>query len=379
MNMIKNYLLTPGPTPIPPRVLETMARPIIHHRTPEFQKIIQEVEEDLKYVYQTKNEVLIFAASGTGAMEGSITNLLSPGDKALVVRGGKFGERFGDICKAYSIEFVAIDVEWGKAVDPKKIDEVLKKDKKIKAVYATLCETSTGVSTDIEAVSKIVKNYEAVLVVDAISGLAAIPIKTDEWGVDVVISGSQKGLMIPPGLAFVSVSPKAWVLIEKSTLPKYYFDFKAYRKAIAKADTPFTPAVNLMIGLREALKIIREEGLEVIFERHKKMALAVRSAVKAMGLELFAPDAYSDGVTAVKVPQGIDGEKLVKTMRDKYGVGIAGGQDEMKGKMFRIATMGYITASDLVVCFATLETVLNDMGYKFQLGSGVRALEETLK
>ena len=377
--MLKNFLLTPGPTPIPPRVLETMARPIIHHRTPEFQKVIQEVEEDLKYVYQTKNEVLIFAASGTGAMEGSIANLLSPGDKALVVRGGKFGERFGDICKAYGIEFTAIDVEWGKAVDPKKIDEVLKKDKKIKAVYATLCETSTGVSTDIEAVSKIVKNYEAVLVVDAISGLAAIPIKTDEWGVDVVVSGSQKGLMIPPGLAFVSVSPKAWALIEKSTLPKYYFDFKAYRKAIAKTDTPFTPAVNLMIGLREALKIIKEEGLEVIFERHKKMALGVRSAVKAMGLELFAPDAYSDGVTAVKVPQGIDGEKLVKTMRDKYGVGIAGGQDEMKGKMFRIATMGYITASDLVVCFATLETVLNDMGYKFQLGSGVRALEETLK
>ena len=377
--MLKNYLLTPGPTPIPPRVLETMARPIIHHRTPEFQKVIQEVEEDLKYVYQTKNEVLIFAASGTGAMEGSIANLLSPGDKALVVRGGKFGERFGDICKAYGIEFTAIDVEWGKAVDPKKIDEILKKDKKIKAVYATLCETSTGVSTDIEAVAKIVKNYEAVLVVDAISGLAAIPIKTDEWGVDVVVSGSQKGLMIPPGLAFVSVSPKAWALIEKSTLPKYYFDFKAYKKAIAKTDTPFTPAVNLMIGLREALKIIREEGLEVIFERHKKMAMAVRSAVKAMGLELFAPDAYSDGVTAVKVPQGIDGEKLVKTMRDKYGVGIAGGQDEMKGKMFRIATMGYITASDLVVCFAILETVLNDMGYKFQLGSGVRALEETLK
>ncbi|MDP2920806.1 MAG: alanine--glyoxylate aminotransferase family protein [Candidatus Omnitrophota bacterium] len=377
--MLKNYLLTPGPTPIPPRVLETMARPIIHHRTPEFQKVIQEVEEDLKYVYQTKNEVLIFAASGTGAMEGSVINLLSPGDKALVVRGGKFGERFGEICKAYGVEFIPLDVVCGKAVDPKKRDEALKIDKKIKAVYVTLCETSTGVSTDVEAIAKIVKNYEAALVVDAISGLAAIPIKTDEWGVDVVVSGSQKGLMIPPGLAFVSVSAKAWGLIEKSTLPKYYFDFKAYRKAIAKTDTPFTPAVNLMIGLREALKIIREEGLEVIFERHKKMASAVRSSVKAMGLELFAPEAYSDGVTAVKVPQGIDGEKLVKTMRDKYGVGIAGGQDEMKGKMFRIATMGYITPSDLIVCIATLETVLSEMGYKFQLGSGVKALEETLK
>ncbi|HAZ09760.1 MAG TPA: aminotransferase [Candidatus Omnitrophica bacterium] len=377
--MIKNYLLTPGPTPIPPRVLETMARPIIHHRTPEFQKIIQEVEEDLKYVYQTKNEVLIFAASGTGAMEGAISNLLSPGDKALVVRGGKFGERFGEICKAYGIEFAAIDVEWGKAVDPKKIDDVLKKDKLIKAVYTTLCETSTGVATDIEAVGKVLKNYEAALVVDAISGLAATPIKTDEWGVDVCVSGSQKGLMIPPGLAFVSVSHKAWALIEKSTLPKYYFDFKAYKKALGKQDTPFTPAVNLVIALREALKIIKEEGLDVIFDRHKKMAFSVRSAVKAMGLELFSPDAYSDGVTAVKVPQGIDGEKLVKTMRDKYGVGIAGGQDEMKGKIFRIATMGYITPSDLIVCLATLETALSEMGYKFQLGSGVRALEETLK
>ena len=377
--MLKNYLLTPGPTPIPPRVLETMARPIIHHRTPEFQKVIQEVEEDLKVVYQTKNEVLIFAASGTGAMEGSVVNLLSPGDKALVVRGGKFGERFGEICQAYGIEFTAIDVEWGKTVDPKKIDDILKKDKKIKAVYTTLCETSTGVAADIEAIARVLKNYEAVLVVDAISGLAAIPIKTDEWGVDIVVAGSQKGLMIPPGLAFVSVSSKAWQMIEKSTLPKYYFDFKAYKKAIAKIDTPFTPAVNLMIALREALKIIKEEGLDVIFERHKKLASAVRSAVKAMGLELFSPDAYSDGVTAVKVPQAIDGEKLVKTMRDKYGVGIAGGQDEMKGKIFRIATMGYITASDLIVCIDTIETVLSEMGYKFQLGSGVKALEETLK
>jgi aspartate aminotransferase-like enzyme len=242
-----------------------------------------------------------------------------------------------------------------------------------------LCETSTGVAADIEAIGRVLKNYEAGLVVDAISGLAAVPIKTDEWGADVVVSGSQKGLMIPPGLAFVSVSPKAWQMIEKSTLPKYYFDFKAYKKALGKTDTPFTPAVNLMIALREALKIIKEEGLDVIFERHKKLAFAVRSAVKAMGLELFSPEAYSDGVTAVKVPQGIDGEKLVKTMRDKYGVGIAGGQDELKGKIFRIATMGYITASDLVVCIATIETVLNEMGYKFQLGSGVRALEETLK
>jgi aspartate aminotransferase-like enzyme len=393
--MLKNYLLTPGPTPIPHRVLETMARPIIHHRTPEFQKIIQEVEEDLKYIYQTKNEVLIFASSGTGAMEASVVNLLSPGDKAVVIRGGKFGERFGEICAAYGIEFIPLDVEWGKAVDPEKIRDILEEDerrttndsstslgageRRIKAVYTTLCETSTGVATDIESVAKIMKKYEAVLVVDAISGLAAIPLKTDEWGVDVVVSGSQKGLMIPPGLAFVSVSAKAWGLVEKSKLPKFYFDFKEYKKALSKVDTPFTPAVNLMIALREALKVIKEEGLEVIFERHRKLALAVRNAVKALGLQLYAPTAYSDGVTAVNVPQGIDGEKLVKTMRDKYGVGIAGGQAELKGKVFRIATMGYITASDLMVCIAALETVLSEMGYKFQMGAGVRALEETLK
>ena len=393
--MLKNYLLTPGPTPIPHRVLETMARPIIHHRTPEFQKIIQEVEEDLKYIYQTKNEVLIFASSGTGAMEASVVNLLSPGDKAVVIRGGKFGERFGEICAAYGIEFIPLDVEWGKAVDPEKIRDILEEDerrttndsstslgageRRIKAVYTTLCETSTGVATDIESVAKIMKKYEAVLVVDAISGLAAIPLKTDEWGVDVVVSVSQKGLMIPPGLAFVSVSAKAWGLVEKSKLPKFYFDFKEYKKALSKVDTPFTPAVNLMIALREALKVIKEEGLEVIFERHRKLALAVRNDVKALGLQLYAPTAYSDGVTAVNVPQGIDGEKLVKTMRDKYGVGIAGGQAELKGKVFRIATMGYITASDLMVCIAALETVLSEMGYKFQMGAGVRALEETLK
>lgn len=383
--MLKNYLLTPGPTPIPPRVLETMARPIIHHRTPEFQKVIQEVEEDLKYVYQTKNDVLIFSASGTGAMEASVANLLSPGDKVVVVRGGKFGERWAEICTAYGIEFIPIDVEWGKALDPKDVKKILDEDgrrttddRRIKAVYTTLCETSTGVATDIEALAKVTKDYGAVLVVDAISGLAAIPLKTDEWGVDVVVSGSQKGLMIPPGLAFVSVSQKAWSLVESSKLPKYYFDFKAYRKALGKTDTPYTPAVNLMIGLREALKIIKEEKLEVIFERHTKMAKAVRTAVQAMGLGLYAPDAYSDAVTSVKVPNGIDGEKLVKTMRDKYGVGIAGGQDELKGKIFRIATMGYITNSDLVVCIATLETVLAEMGYKFQRGVGVKTLEETL-
>lgn len=377
---MKNYLLTPGPTPVPPEALEAMARPIIHHRTPQFQAILKEVEEDLKYVFQTKSDVLMFTSSGTGAMEGAVSGLLSPGDKAIVVRGGKFGERWGELCAAYGIEFIPIDVEWGKAVDPQEIKKILEKDKgqEIKAVYVTLCETSTGVAIDLEAIVKITKVSHAVLVVDAISALGVVPLKTDEWGVDVVVSGSQKGLMIPPGLAFMSLSDKAWALAEKSTLPKYYFSLKAARKALAKNDTAYTPAVNLVIGLNEALKLLKKEGIENVIARHEKHAKAVRAAMKALGLELYAPDAYSDAVTAVNVPQGIDGEKLVKTMRDKYGVGIAGGQSELKGKIFRIATMGYITAGDIKVCIETLETVLAEMGYRFNQGAGVKALEKSI-
>ena len=376
---MKNYLLTPGPTPVPPEVLDAMARPIIHHRTPQFQAILKEVEDNLKYVFQTKNNVLIFAASGTGAMEGTVANLLSPGEEAIVVQAGKFGERWGELCAAYGIEFIAIDVEWGKAVDPQEIKKILEEDNKIKAVYVTLCETSTGVATDIKAIADITKDTEAVLVVDAISALGAVPLKTDEWGIDVVVSGSQKGLMIPPGLAFVSLSKKAMDLAETSKLPKYYFDFKAYKKSIEKNDTPYTPAVNLIIGLAEALKIIKKDGIDNVIARNKKHAQAVRAAMKALGLKLFAPDACSDAVTSVRVPEGVDGAKLVKTMRDTHGVAIAGGQAQLKGKIFRIATMGYITAADLRVGIETLEKVLGESGYKFEKRSGLKALEAALK
>ncbi|MBU3912249.1 MAG: alanine--glyoxylate aminotransferase family protein [Candidatus Omnitrophica bacterium] len=376
---MKNYLLTPGPTPVPLEALEAMARPIIHHRTPQFQEILKEVEENLKYVFQTKNPVLILSSSGTGAMEGVVASLLSPGDKAIVVRGGKFGERWGELCAAYGIEFIPVDVEWGKALDPQAIKKILEKEgSKVKGVYVTLCETSTGVATDIEKIAEITKDYESVLVVDAISALGAVPLKTDEWGIDVVVSGSQKGLMIPPGLAFVSLSEKAWKLAEKSTLPKFYFNLKAYKKSVEKNDTPYTPAVNLVIGLREALKLIKEEGIENLINRHRKNSKAVREAVKALGLELFAPDAYSEAVTAVRVPEGVDGGKLVKTMRDKYGVAIAGGQAQLKGKIFRIATMGYITADDLKKGFETLETVLLELGYNFEKGVGIKTLEKNL-
>ena len=373
--MIKNYLLTPGPTPVPPNVLLEMARPIIHHRTPQFQKILQETEEGLKYVFQTKNDVLILTSSGTGGMEGAVCNLLSPGDKAICVQGGKFGERWTELCQANGIEPVIIDVKWGSAVEPKEIERVLAASK-AKAVFVTLCETSTGVTTDIKAIAEITKKTDAVLAVDAISGLGAVECKMDDWGLDVVVSGSQKGLMIPPGLAFVSLSPKAWKLVEQSKCPKYYFDFKEAKKAIAKTDTPFTPAITLVIGLNEALKQIKQETLEAIMARHKKMAKAIREASKALGLALFSQTASSDAVTAVNLPAGIDGEKLVKVMRDEYGVGIAGGQAELKGKVFRIASMGYMTQFDIIVAISCLELVLNKMGYKFQLGAGVAAAQK---
>jgi len=376
--MKKTYLMTPGPTPVPPQALLAMAEPIIHHRTPEFMEVFKEVCDLLKYVFKTQNDVITFTSSGTGAMEAAVANLLSPGDKAICVQGGKFGERWTELCKAYGVTPIIIDVEWGKAVDPKVIEQELKKDVGIQAVFTTLCETSTGVLTDIKAIAQLTKYHNAVLVVDAISGLGAEDIKTDEWGIDCVVSGSQKGLMIPPGLAFIALSKKAWDKVEKSKCPRYYFSLKKAKKAIESTDTPFTPAISLVIALRETLRIMKKEGLDVIFNRHKVLALATRQAMEAMGLKLFAPSAPSNGVTAVCVPEGVDGEKLVKHMRDKYGVGIAGGQAELKGKVFRIAHMGYITETDILTTIAVLGMALAEMGYKGEPGVGVEAAQEVL-
>lgn len=374
--MKKKYLLTPGPTPLPPEVLLSQAQPIIHHRTPEFQEIFKEVCEGLKVIFQTANDCFVLTSSGTGAMEAAVVNLASKGDTVLTVQGGKFGERWAEIAKAYGINAEVIDVEWGQAVDPKEIEKKLKANPKIKAVFTTLCETSTGVTTDIQAIGKIAKGAQAALVVDAISGLGAIDMKTDAWGVDICVSGSQKGLMLPPGLAFMSVSKKAWGIIDGNKAAAYYFNLKAAKKALDKFDTAFTPAITLVIALKEALKIMRKDGLENIFTRHKRLAVATRTAMKALGLELLSVDAASDAVTAVRVPEGIDGEKLVKTMRDQYGVTIAGGQAQLKGKIFRIAHMGFIEELDIIAGICCLEKVLTQMGYKFELGAGVRAAEE---
>ncbi len=309
-------------------------------------------------------------------MEASVVNTLSAGDTALVVDSGKFGERWTELCAAYGVKAEVIKVPWGTAVDPQEIGRKLKSNPAIKVVFATLCETSTGVVHDIAAIGAVVKQTPALLVVDAISGLGAIDLQADAWSVDIVVSGSQKGLMLPPGLGFISVSEKAWKLIAAAKTPRYYFDLKKAKKAIEKNDTPFTPAITLIIALVEALKLMKEDGLEKIFSRHRKMAQATRAAAGALGLTLFAPDASSDVVTAVNVPAGIDWEKLVKQMRDTYGVTIAGGQGEMQGKIFRFAHMGYIEEFDIIAGISCLEKVLKQMGYAFEFGAGVKAAQE---
>ncbi|MCX7715968.1 MAG: alanine--glyoxylate aminotransferase family protein [Endomicrobia bacterium] len=377
--MKKYFLLTPGPTPVPPEVSFEEARPILHHRTSEFGKIFTEVIEGMKYVYQTKNDVLMVTGSGTAAMEAAVVNLLSSGDEVLVASCGNFGDRWEKICQAYGVKVNKISVEWGKAVNPEDIEKLLKQNKNIKAVYTTHTETSTGIVNDIEKIGKIVKNTAAVLVVDTVSGLAGQKFLTDEWYVDVAVTGAQKGLMCPPGLSFATVSQKAWELVEKSTLPKFYLDFKKMRKSIDNKETPFTPAVSLVVALHRAIEIIKEKTIEKIWQDTEKLAIATRSAVKSMGLKIFCDEAHiSNVVTPISMPEGIDGQKVVKMMREELGISIAGGQDKLKGKIVRIAHMGYIDKFDLIVGISGLEIILNKLGYKIEKGSGVKAFEEKL-
>jgi serine---pyruvate transaminase len=375
--MKKTYLLTPGPTPIPPEVAQKESLPILHHRTSEFEKIFAEVSEGLKYVYQTKNDVFSIASSGTGAMEASVTNILSPGDDALVASCGNFGERWSKILEAYGLKPVKIEAEWGKAVNPADVEKALKQNPRIKAVYTTFTETSTGVVNDLKAIGAIVSKTNAVLVVDAISGLAGQDLRTDEWNLDVVVSGSQKGLMLGPGLSFASLSPKAWKLVEQAKLPRFYFDFKKMKKSFDERQTPFTPAITLLVALGEAIRMIKEKGLENVFKESNLLARASRAGMKAIGFELFS-ESPCDVVTAVSVPAGVEGGKIVKILREKYGVSIAGGQGKLKGKIIRFAHMGYIGKADILVGFSCLEMVLAELGYKFEKGKSVAAAEEVL-
>jgi aspartate aminotransferase-like enzyme len=370
----KNFLLSPGPSKVPESVMLEMANPIFHHRTPQYQAIFKDVCENLKYLYQTKNDVIVFCSSGTGALETSMTAFLSPGDKVICVNGGKFGERFGLIGKAFGVQCDIIDVEWGSAVDPKIIEAKLKADSSIKAVYTTLTETSTGVLNDIKAIGAVVSKTDAILVCDAVSGLGADVMKTDEWNVDVVASGSQKGLMLPPGLAFLSVSEKAYKLAEKATIPSFYFNLKKYKKSLDKNDVPWTPAISLVVGLQKVLQMVKSEGIENVWERHAKLASATRAAMKALGLEIYAKKP-SNAVTSVLLPSSVDGGKFVKTLRDDLGITLAGGQDHLKGKIFRIAHMGYCNQYDMVIGVSAVEEGLKLGGYTFDHGAGLKAFQ----
>ena len=374
----KYYLLSPGPTPVPEEVLAAAANPIIHHRTPEFSGIFMEVTEGLKYVFGTAQDVFVLTSSGTGAMEAAVINTLSPGDKVIILSGGKFGERWGQICSSYGVDVREVSMEWGEPFTKDQLTDELKANPETKAVFATLSETSSGTVYDIQGYGEVLAKSDAILVVDGISGLGATPCPVDEWGVDVMVAGSQKSFMIPPGLAYLSFSSKAWNLVEKSTLPKFYFDVKKYKKNLEKRTTPYTPAVSLVIQQKKALDIIKSVGLEKLFEHHRILGDATRAGVKAIGLELLSKSP-GNILTAVNVPAGIDGLKLVKTMQGKYMAYIAGGQEPYKGKMFRIAHLGYMGGFDIIIALTALEMTLSELGYDFKIGSAIGAAEAILK
>jgi len=370
---MKKRLFTPGPISVPEEVLLEMAKPIIHHRTPEFLAIAEETFKSLKYFFQTENDVLILASSGTGAMEAAVVNTISPGDSAVVISAGKFGERFAELVKTYGGNVILHEPGWGNPADIKLIEKTLNENPSIKAVFATLVETSTGTIYDIESIGNTVARHpNAIFIVDAISGLGAVPCYTDKWCIDILVSGSQKALSLPPGLAFVSLSPKAWKRIEDTKTPRYYYDLRKYRKAATKFDFPYTMAVSLVIGLRKSLQIIQQETLEVLWERHRKRAEAVRNAAAAMGLSIFSR-APSDAVTAILLPEGIDGEKLCSEMRKSFGMSVAGGQDALRGKVVRISHFGWQDEFDTIAVLSALEVMLKRFGYPVNNGIGVKA------
>lgn len=377
--MLKRYLLAPGPTPVPPEVLLAMAAPIIHHRSPDFLPVLDSAKKGLQWLYQTKNDVLILSATGTGGMVGAVNNFFSRGDRVLVINGGKFGERWTKICQAYELKVEEIVVEWGYAVNPEIVEEQLRKHTDIKGVFVQASETSTGVYHDIKALASIVKKYgDTLFIVDAISALVAHDLRTDEWGIDIMIGGSQKGVMLPPGIAFASVSEKAWKKAETSKLPKFYFNFKKERENLAKNQTNFTSPVTLIIGLNESLKMLQTEGLGNVFKRHETLADATRKAVQAIGLDIYPKESPSNSVTAIVAPSGIDGQAVYKNLREKYGITAAGGQDKAKGKVFRIAHLGYSDRFDVITAIAGIEMVLKGMGYPVKLGTGVAVAQELL-
>jgi aspartate aminotransferase-like enzyme len=376
--MKKTYLLTPGPTPLPESVTSVFARPIIHHRTPAFQTIFEDIRAGLKYLFQTEQDVITLAASGTGAMEATITNLFKTGDIVITINGGKFGERWTKLSKTYGLTPIEIFLERGDSVEPAQLAEVVKKNPQAKAILFQASETSTGTAMPVQEICQIAKGAGMLAVCDAITACGVFDLPMDTWGIDVLITGAQKGLMIPPGLAFIALSEKAWKATESANIPKFYFDLAKERKLLPKNQTAWTPAISLIQGLQESLRMIREEGLQNVFKRHELLALSTRNAITALGLEPLARQRPSAAVTAVKVPATIkDGKQIPKLMRDKYGVVITGGQDELEGKIFRLSHFGYCGIFDITTGISALEMVLNDLGHPVAFGKGVGAALHT--
>ena len=372
----KRYLLTPGPTPVPPEVLAALAEPVIHHRARDYRQIYERCLGRLREVYRTQNDVLMFTTSGTGAFESAVANLTSPGDRQLVLSAGNFGERWAGMVQGFGAELVHVRLDWGETPEPDDLRSALAGGD-VRVVYLTHSETSTGVVCDVQALASVARQAGALVVVDAVSSLGAVPLETDAWDIDVVVSGSQKALMCPPGLAFASVSSAARAAASHAAAPRYVLDWERTRKAQTKLDAPFTPAVSIVRALDVALGLLLDEGLEAAFDRHARLGRACREGAKAMGLELFSPDEERSAVvTAIRAPDGVDATEVVSELRDRFGITIANGQGELKGKIFRIGHIGWFDVFDITTALAAVELVLSDAGAEIERGVAVtRALE----
>jgi aspartate aminotransferase-like enzyme len=373
--MKKYYLLAPGPTPIPPEVLQALSRPILHHRTPEFEALFARVRAGLAALLETRSEVIVLAASGTGAMEAAVVNLLSAGDEAIVLRCGKFGERWAELCAAFGVRVHALEAPYGETVEPDRVAEALRAHPAAKALFATQSETSTGVLEDIRAFAALTRETDTRCVVDAVSSFGAVACPMDAWGVDVVVTGSQKGLMCPPGLAFIAMNERAWRAAARATLPRFYWDLRIERTWQAKRQTQFTPAVSLLMGLDVAIGLLEAEGFPNVYRRHQRLAAAARAGAEALGLTLFPRATPSPAVTAIVAPPGVDGETVVRAYGEEHNITIAGGQGSMKGKIFRLAHLGYVGEYDVIVGLAALERVLARLGVPAEPGMAVAAAQ----
>ena len=375
MYIKKQRLLTPGPTPLLPKALHAMMGSDIHHRTEDFRNLYRAVLADLKEVLGTTNDVLALVASGTGAMEASVSNFLSAGDRVIACSAGKFGERWVEIARAYGLDAIVLKEEYGRAVSAQRVADTLKVEPNVRAVFVQASETSTGAAHDVRAMGEAIKNTPAIFVVDAITGLGTMPLDIDRWCLDIVVGGSQKAFMIPPGMAFLSISSKAWALSESSRLPRYYFDLKKEKKSAAGGESSWTPSTSLLLAFAEALKYIKSLGMDKLVANAQLLAKATRGAVTALGLELFAPDSPAASVTAVKAPQGMDSGVIVKEFRNRFGAIIANGQGSMKGQIFRVAHLGYFDFADLFAVIAELEIILAGQGVPVKFGTGVAAAQ----